>query len=70
MVVNLHFLYELYNVLSESLMYLKSSTKKLRENITLWGKIKMTELVIIGGGPAGLAAAIEARKAGIKDILI
>ena len=51
-------------------MYLKSSTKKLRENITLWGKIKMTELVIIGGGPAGLAAAIEARKAGIKDILI
>ena len=28
------------------------------------------ELVIIGGGPAGLAAAVAAYKAGIKDILI
>lgn len=28
------------------------------------------ELVIIGGGPGGLAAAIEARKNGIKDILV
>lgn len=28
------------------------------------------ELVIIGGGPAGLAAAIEARKNGINDILV
>ena len=28
------------------------------------------ELVIIGGGPAGLAAAIEAKKNGIDDILI
>ncbi|GFN36097.1 sarcosine oxidase subunit alpha [Tepidimicrobium xylanilyticum] len=28
------------------------------------------DLVIIGGGPAGLAAAISARKKGIKDILI
>ncbi len=28
------------------------------------------DLVVIGGGPAGLAAAIEARKNGIKDILI
>ena len=28
------------------------------------------DLVIIGGGPAGLAAAIEARKNGIKDILV
>lgn len=28
------------------------------------------QLVIIGGGPAGLAAAIEARKNGINDILI
>ena len=28
------------------------------------------ELVIIGGGPAGLAAAVAAHKAGIKDILI
>ncbi len=28
------------------------------------------ELVIIGGGPAGLAAAIEARKNGIEDIIV
>ncbi len=28
------------------------------------------EIVIIGGGPAGLAAAVAARKAGIRDILI
>lgn len=28
------------------------------------------ELVIIGGGPAGLAAAIAAREAGVQDILI
>lgn len=28
------------------------------------------ELVIIGGGPAGLAAAVAARKAGVQDILI
>ena len=29
-----------------------------------------TAIAIIGGGPAGLAAAIAARKAGIQDILI
>lgn len=28
------------------------------------------ELVIIGGGPAGLAAAVSARKQGLKDILL
>ncbi len=28
------------------------------------------DIVIIGGGPAGLAAAIEARKSGVKEILI
>ena len=28
------------------------------------------DLVIIGGGPAGLAAAISARKSGLKDILL
>ena len=29
-----------------------------------------TKIAIIGGGPAGLAAAVAARKAGVKDILI
>ncbi len=28
------------------------------------------DIVIIGGGPAGLAAAVSARKAGIQDVLI
>ena len=30
----------------------------------------MTDLVIIGGGPAGMSAAVAAYKKGIKDILI
>ena len=29
-----------------------------------------TEIAIIGGGPAGLAAAVAAREAGVQDILI
>ena len=32
--------------------------------------MKKTELLIIGGGPAGLAAAIAARDSGVEDILI
>ncbi|MBV1819390.1 FAD-dependent oxidoreductase, partial [Bacteroidales bacterium MSK.15.36] len=28
------------------------------------------EIVVIGGGPAGLAAAIEARKNGVENILV
>jgi len=32
--------------------------------------MKHYELVVIGGGPAGLAAAIEAKKNGVKDILV
>jgi NADPH-dependent 2,4-dienoyl-CoA reductase/sulfur reductase-like enzyme len=31
---------------------------------------KQKDLVVIGGGPAGLAAALAAKKAGIEDILI
>ena len=30
----------------------------------------MKDLVIIGGGPAGMSAAIAAFEAGIRDILI
>lgn len=32
--------------------------------------MKSYEIVIIGGGPAGLAAAISAKRAGVNDILI
>ncbi len=32
--------------------------------------MKSHDLIIIGGGPAGLAAAISAREAGVEDILI
>ena len=30
----------------------------------------MTDLVIIGGGPAGMSAAVAAYESGIRDILI
>ena len=33
-------------------------------------KIEKRELAIVGGGPAGLAAAIEAAKAGVQVLLI
>ena len=32
--------------------------------------MKQIDLVILGGGPAGLAAAIAARKAGVQDLMI
>ena len=28
------------------------------------------DLIVIGGGPAGMAAALSAKKAGINDLLI
>ena len=31
---------------------------------------KKKQLVVIGGGPAGLAAALAARKNGVQDLLI
>ena len=34
------------------------------------GKMRSADIVIIGGGPAGLAAAISAREHGIESILI
>ena len=32
--------------------------------------MKSYDLVIVGGGPAGLAAAVSAKENGINDILI
>ena len=32
--------------------------------------MKSMDLVILGGGPAGLAAAIAARRAGVEDLVI
>ena len=32
--------------------------------------MKKVDLVIIGGGPAGLAAAVEARRQGVQDLLV
>ena len=32
--------------------------------------MKQTDLIIVGGGPAGLAAAVSAYKSGIRDIII
>jgi len=32
--------------------------------------VKAVELAVVGGGPAGMAAAVEAARAGIRDILI
>lgn len=33
-------------------------------------ELEQKEIVIIGGGPAGLAAAIEARKCGIEQVIV
>jgi len=34
------------------------------------GIMKEADIVIIGGGPAGMAAAVEAARSGVKDIMI
>ncbi|NLJ85766.1 MAG: FAD-binding protein, partial [Firmicutes bacterium] len=33
-------------------------------------KLQRTDVAIIGGGPAGLAAALAARKAGARNVII
>ena len=33
-------------------------------------RMRKVDLVIIGGGPAGMCAAVSAYKAGVKDILV
>lgn len=35
-----------------------------------WRKVKQYDIVVIGGGPAGLAAAIAAKKAGARNLVI
>ncbi|HAN04425.1 MAG TPA: hypothetical protein DCQ25_04055, partial [Elusimicrobia bacterium] len=32
--------------------------------------MKQRELVVVGGGPAGMAAALAARAAGVRDVLL
>lgn len=47
-----------------------SGRKNKRKGIEETGMMRDYELIIIGGGPAGLAAAISARKQGIEKLLI
>ncbi len=52
---------------------METAKKKIPEALMEQGKIELGkpwELVIIGGGPAGLAAGLAARKSGLEEILI
>lgn len=41
-----------------------------REGAQMGVTMKTTDLIIVGGGPAGMAAALAAYEKGIRDILI
>ena len=48
---------------------IRFNTKALEQSVANLENVN-TDLVIIGGGPAGLAAAISAREAGLKNIIL
>ncbi len=41
-----------------------------QRNAQMGAAMRTTDLVIVGGGPAGMAAALAAYEKGIRDILI